>query len=217
MEIAPRPNEPAPASSRAPSDDERSRAIDGLQRAVGTGRLTLGEFTDRVDAVLAAGTSAEMAQVLKDLPTEQPVVGGSITPASFSVFGDVKLKGRWRLREHTRAMTLFGNVQLDLREAICSSAEVRIEGYTVFGNVCVIVPEGVEVELSGFTIFGARKLTLAAVPRSPQTPLVRVHGVSLFGDLKVRSLTPGEPASAWRRALSRRQRGKQPDALPPGH
>lgn len=213
MEISPDPRLPVLAAQDAPDDDERASAIDDLQRAVGAGRLTLGEFTDRVDAVLAAGTRAEMAEVLRDLPRDLPVVGMSQPHASFSVFGDVKVKGRWRLRERMRAVTVFGEVSLDLREATCGSPEVRIEGFTVFGNVKVIVPEGVEAELSGLTIFGDRRLELAPVPRSPQTPVVHVHGVSVFGDLKVRSLAPGEPASAWRRALKRRQ-GKPPGALP---
>lgn len=202
-----------------PTDDDRARSVDTLQHAVGAGRLTLGEFTDRVDAVLAAQTQDEMAEVLRDLPKE-PVVGSSVTPTGFSVFGDVKLRGRWRLRERVRAVTVFGDLQFDLREAVCSSAEVRIVGFTVFGDVEVIVPEGVEAELSGITIFGDRKLELAAVSRSPQTPLVLVRGTSVFGDLKVRSLAPGESASAWRRALHRWHGGhsqQPPSALPPGH
>lgn len=216
VEISPRPEEPAePAPHSAPDDDEREHAIDTLQRAVGAGRLTLGEFTDRVDAVLAAETHVDLAGLLRNLPQDSPVVGSTSSPASFSVFGDVHLQGRWRLRERLRSVTVFGALRLDLRQAVCSSAEVRIDGYTVFGDVEVLLPEGVEAELSGFTIFGDRRLELAPVPRSPQTPLVRVHGMSLFGDVTLRSLPPGESAAAWRRALHRRH-GEPPSALPPG-
>lgn len=205
VEILPQPPDPrAPESASlattVPTDEQRAASVDILQRAVGEGRLTLGEFTDRVDVVLAAPTYADMQAALADLPTELPVVG-SQAPASFSVFGDVKVAGRWRLREDNRAATVFGDVRFDLRDSVCSVAEVHIEGRTVFGDVVVIVPEGVEAEVSGFTVFGDRRLDLAPVPRQPHTPVVRVHGVTIFGDIRVRSLAPGESASAWRRAL----------------
>ncbi|MGI8691328.1 MAG: DUF1707 domain-containing protein [Geodermatophilaceae bacterium] len=197
---------------REPTDEQRAASVDILQRAVGEGRLTLGEFTDRLDVVLAAATVAGMDTALADLPTELPVVG-SAAPVSMSVFGDVRVSGRWRLREHNRGVTVFGDVRFDLRDSVCSEAEVHIEGRTVFGDVVVIVPAGVEAELSGFTVFGDRHLDLAPVPRQPHTPIVRVSGLTIFGDIRVRSLAPGESASSWRRALQH-WRHVPPPALP---
>lgn len=198
MEIQPR--EPS-LPDREPADEQRAAGVDVLQEAVGEGRLTLGEFIDRVDVVLAAATTAELHAALADLPRTLPVVGSSSPPASFSVFGDVRVSGRWRLRERNRGVTVFGDVRFDLRDSVCSEAEVSIEGRTVFGDVVVVVPEGVEVELTGFTIFGDRRLELAAVPRHPHTPLVRVNGVTLFGDIRVVSSAAGEGSSRWPRAL----------------
>lgn len=214
MDIKPRPGRPADPPDREPSDDLRSRSVEALQRAVGEGRLTLGEFTERVDVVLSAATTAELDAALADLPSELPVVG-SAAPPSFSVFGNVRLSGRWRLRELNRGITVFGDVRFDLRDSVCSEPEVRIEGRTVFGDVVVVLPEGVEAELAGFTIFGDRRLELAPVPRRPQTPIVRVHGLTIFGDIRVLSLAAGESTSAWRRALDRWRQGPPPPP-PPG-
>ena len=207
---------PVQRDDGVPTDDERERVVDALQSAVGTGRLTLAEFTDRVDVALAAGTRTQMRAALHGLPADPPTVGATASPPAFSVFGDVRVRGRWRLHARHRAITIFGDVRYDLRDSVCSEPEVRIEGRTVFGDVEVIVPEGVEADLTGFTIFGDRRIELAAVPRSPQTPVVRVHGMSLFGDLRVRSLAPGESGSAWRRMVDR-WRGAPPSAgqLPP--
>lgn len=184
-----------------PTDEQRAAGVEVLQRAVGEGRLTLGEFTDRVDVVLAATSTADMRAALADLSNDLSVVGASLTPTSFSVFGDIRFSGRWRLRERNQGVTVFGDVRFDLRDSVCSEAEVRIEGRTLFGDVVVVVPEGVEADLSGFTIFGDRRLDLAPVPRQPHTPVVRVHGLTIFGDIRVQSLAPGESASRWRRAL----------------
>lgn len=195
------PPQPVPPPAAEPDDARRSAAVDLLQAAVGEGRLTLGEFTERLDVVLAAPTVTELDLALADLPREQPVVGSVSAGAASSIFGDVVVRGRWRVRRENRAWTVFGDVRFDLRDSTCSEAEVLIEGRTVFGDVVVVVPEGVEVEVAGFTVFGDRRLDLAPVPRRPHTPLVRVHGLTLFGDIRVKSQRPGENAYRWRAAL----------------
>lgn len=50
------------------SDAEREHVGELLQRAVGQGMLSLGEFTERMDTVLAAKTRGDLNQVLVDLP-----------------------------------------------------------------------------------------------------------------------------------------------------
>ncbi|MBY6481071.1 DUF1707 domain-containing protein, partial [Rhodococcus sp. BP-266] len=51
------------------SDADRSRVVRALEREVGTGRLTLGEYSDRVAAAYGARTLGELAAVTRDLPT----------------------------------------------------------------------------------------------------------------------------------------------------
>ena len=55
------------------SDAERERFVAALQRHVADGRLTVEEFTDRVDKVLQARTLGELYELMSDLP-ELPVV-----------------------------------------------------------------------------------------------------------------------------------------------
>ncbi|MGY2063205.1 DUF1707 SHOCT-like domain-containing protein, partial [Nocardia gipuzkoensis] len=50
------------------SDIEREHVGALLQRAVGLGMLSLGEFTERMDTALAAKTRGELNAVLVDLP-----------------------------------------------------------------------------------------------------------------------------------------------------
>ncbi|MBY6413316.1 DUF1707 domain-containing protein [Rhodococcus sp. BP-252] len=54
------------------SDADRSRVVRALEREVGTGRLTLGEYSDRVAAAYGARTLGELAAVTRDLPTPPP-------------------------------------------------------------------------------------------------------------------------------------------------
>ncbi|NKR53601.1 DUF1707 domain-containing protein [Rhodococcus hoagii] len=53
------------------SDAEREHVGALLQRAVGQGMLSLGEFTERMDTALAAKTRGELNAVLVDLPGMQ--------------------------------------------------------------------------------------------------------------------------------------------------
>ena len=53
------------------SDAEREHVGQLLQRAVGQGMLSLGEFTERMDTALASKTRGELNSVLADLPGMQ--------------------------------------------------------------------------------------------------------------------------------------------------
>lgn len=56
------------------SDADRQRAVAELQRHTADGRLTLDEYTERVDRAFAARTTVELAALLRDLPTGPPPV-----------------------------------------------------------------------------------------------------------------------------------------------
>jgi hypothetical protein len=52
------------------SDEDRQRVVTALERHTAAGRLTLDEYTDRVDRALAARTHGDLARVTADLPGE---------------------------------------------------------------------------------------------------------------------------------------------------
>ncbi|WP_369131874.1 DUF1707 domain-containing protein [Modestobacter sp. I12A-02662] len=219
-EVPFRPGQPSDTPVLRVSDAEREVVVTRLQAAVGEGRIDLDEFSQRVDGAYAATTNAELQALLADLPapaSEIPAVGeivGERTPGSVvTVFGDVKLTATTGAPE--RASTVFGDVRIDLRGLRTSAEEVHLQLGTVFGDVEVIVSEGVAAEIEGWTVFGSRKTQLAAVPRLAGTPRVIVRGWTVFGDLKLRSLAPGESASRWRAVLDRLAARVAPEPPPP--
>ncbi|MCW0216283.1 MAG: DUF1707 domain-containing protein [Pseudonocardia sp.] len=174
-------------------DPQRQAAQQQLERAVGEGRLTLDEFTDRAGRVWSADSEAALTRTVADLPAR--IVGQS-TPARSTIIGligDISRRGRWSLRRRTTAVLLIGDVELDLRTATLAPGDeqdvqdVQVTTWSVIGDVALTVPEGVEVEIGGFTIIGDRKLDLAPVPRVQGTPVIRIRVFSLIGDVKVRS------------------------------
>jgi hypothetical protein len=193
--------DPGAAGVRA-SDADREALVARLQKALAEGRLDLDEFGQRAGAAYTAVTTAELAQLVADLPADPPaeIVGRRTAETVSSYFGDIKVSGP---TAPTRATTVFGDVRLDLRGLRTGTARLDLHLGTVFGDVEVIVAEGVDAQLEGRTVFGDRKVDLAPVPRVAGTPLVVVHARSVFGDLKLRSLAPGESASRWRQLVER--------------
>jgi len=196
------PEEPARPVVRA-SDAEREETVTRLQTAVGEGRIDLDEFGQRVDAAYAATTTDELDALLADLPGDRvEIVGEVVDPGPISsVFGDIKLAATAGVPR--KAATFFGDVRIDLRGLRTAEDTVYLQLGTFFGDIEVIVSEGVAAQLEGWTFFGSRKTDLAAVPRLPGTPRVVVRGWTFFGDLKLRSLAPGESASRWRAVMDR--------------
>jgi hypothetical protein len=192
------------------TDVQREQAADILQRACGEGRLTLEEFSARVGSVWAADTSTELETATAGLAAPLPVGISQPEEKITNVFGESKRQGRWRLRGGLRLTNVFGSCELDLREVAVgpeamSAHTITITGRNVFGEVKVIVPEGVEVEMTGSCVFGARTMDLAPVPRLSGTPLIRIDVNTLFGEITVRSRGPASESvlARWARGTFR--------------
>lgn len=197
----PGPGDPAAAGVRA-SDTDREALVARLQTALAEGRLDLDEFGQRAGAAYAAVTTAELAVLVADLPADPPaeIVGTRAPEVQTSVFGDIKVAGP---SVPLRVSTVFGDVRMDLRGLRTGADRLDLHLGTVFGDVDVVVAEGVDAQIEGRTIFGDRKVALAPVPRVSGTPRIVVHARTVFGDLKLRSLAPGESASRWRQVMDK--------------
>jgi len=174
------------------SDQERERAVDMLRDAAGEGRLTFEELTDRVEAALQATTRGELERLTDDLPDASVPAAAAAgrelaAPAHRStVFGDVRRSGTWTVPEHSSWKTCFGDVVLDLREAHVTAAVMNIEARTIFGDVQMLVPEGVAVDVLSKTVFGSVRQEAGEVAPAG-TPRVILVGGTVFGDVRVRA------------------------------
>lgn len=153
-------------------------------------------------------------QVVHDDGRGLPVIGGGgqgqVAPASGqglepagshslnAFFGDVKRTGHWVVPTKTSAFLMFGDMMLDLREAELQPGENRIEVFTLFGDLRVIVPPGLRVESHGSTMLGDTKVELGSSPTQPG-PYVSLYVSGGFGDVKIKAFEVGEkPPKRWR-------------------
>ncbi|GAA4937659.1 hypothetical protein GCM10025331_24190 [Actinoplanes utahensis] len=180
------------------SDDDRERVAELLQQACGDGRITLEEFSVRVGAAWAASTDVELARASEGL-APAPVVGSARTvDRVVTVLSERRRRGRWRLPSgRLSTFTLLGATTLDLRDVVTGEDVIEITGTCVLGEIKVVVPEGVEVELTGTSALSSEELRLAAVPRLPGTPIIRVRVHAWLSSVVVKSKPPGSGARSW--------------------
>jgi hypothetical protein len=187
------------------SDADREAVVTRLEGALSEGRISVDEFRQRTESAYAATSGTELEPLVADLPasgTPRVQIVGSRAPRRlFSVFGDVELAGRAPVPG--RVGTVLGNVRIDLRDLRTDAEVIELNLSTVLGDIDVVVSEGVDAELNGWTVLGNRTTELAPVPRLAGTPRVVVRAHAVLGDLKLRSLAPGESVSRWRALLDR--------------
>jgi hypothetical protein len=187
-----------PPAVRA-SDAERDATVGHLREAMAEGRLTLDDFSQRTDTALTALTREQLAEVVADLPAN-PGYGAAAFPAPWvvGVMGSEHRKGRWRVGHELHAVSVMGGCKIDLREAIIDSPVITIDVLAIMGTVEVIVPEGVQVDLAGTAIMGSKHLWLSDAPILHGAPVVRVTGLAVMGELKVRN-QPSLSERVWKR------------------
>jgi uncharacterized protein DUF1707/cell wall-active antibiotic response 4TMS protein YvqF len=165
------------------SDAERDATMNRLRQTAAEGRLTLEELTDRIEAAADAVTRADLVRLTSDLPATAAAAIAA-QPAGIRGVGDVKRAGPWTVPADNSLRTWFGNMKLELRQAQISAPETHIDARALFGNVDLLVPEGVEVDMQARTQVG--RTNLQANPGIPGAPRIVLTGGTFFGDIKVR-------------------------------
>ena len=185
-------------------DAEREQSTDLLSRAVVEGRLTLEEFSDRVERAQAARTRDELATLTRDLPAAPPALPGPPAPATSTEMVPVQQRhvafcsrlvrsGPWELAARSEFRSIFGTITLDLSQARLAGAEVELQIFNLFGTVTVIVPESVDVIVTGGGMFASQVIQPHTAPPVPGAPKLRINARGPGGTLYVR--TKSKPAS----------------------
>jgi hypothetical protein len=193
---------PPPRDLRA-SDADRERVVSVLTEAAADGRLTLGEHSERAERAYSARTLGDLAVLTADLavPAAQPIrLDGSRAVAG--IFASESRSGRWVVPENLMVSAVFGEVVLDLREAILQSPHVTIYATVLGGRLDLIVPDGVAVVLTGKSVLSRRAGDHPAAHR-PGMPVIEVRTLALGGRVRVVTPRRGRWFSGRRRGQNR--------------
>lgn len=183
---------PGPEAIRA-SDQEREEIVERLSTACAEGRLTLEELGARVGAAYGAVERGELVPLVSDLPVSSP---GQLPAAQekkersrwiVAVMGETKRRGHWRLGTRSKVVTVMGETELDLRQAVIEGSELEMTMFLCMGEQKVLVPEGVEVEVSGMVLMGGKRVDVRSARPRPGVPRLHIKVWGMMGEVKVRT------------------------------
>jgi uncharacterized protein DUF1707/cell wall-active antibiotic response 4TMS protein YvqF len=178
--------------------EHRDRVIDQLSSGFAVDRLEVDELERRIALAHAAETPAALDSLVTDLVP----VGASTTalvPAKHLrvVLGSIERFGPWAVPPHLAARVLWGNLELDLRDAQLSPGVTTIDVHVTMGNVELMVPPGVAVEVDAGAFLA--HVEDRTEPSATTTHVVRVTGRVALGNLEVTTLLRGETKRDARR------------------
>jgi hypothetical protein len=209
----PAPPRPAGASRLPPSDDERERAAAFLSARFADDMLSLDAFEERVAAVYRVSTIAELHALTADLAPAPPPSAESRAVRGAAIADSVPARDRRfailaNLEHHSMAVAprqlalsaVFGNVEIDLRDARFGAGTTEIHVHAVFGHIAVTLPAGTRVEQQASGILGSIECPPSPWSRARRdAPHVRLTGHALLGAVEVRY---AEPAALVDRGLA---------------
>lgn len=162
-----------------------------MNEAVGEGRLTLDEFTQRLNQVYATTTRGELQRITADLPAAGSA--NSALPAEtgkrrwkLAILGGSDYKGRWRVPAKIGFFALLGGSKIDLCEARLQNNEVEITLVSILGGSDVIVPQGIRVEVDSTNILGGDDVKIDESAEVANSPVVRIRACSILGGNDIR-------------------------------
>jgi len=195
-----------PTAGIRASDAERDATVERLSSATGDGRLTLEEFSQRMEQATSARTRAELDRLVADLPADAATAGTEVAgraPARpswhISPVGGLRVSGPWRMDRHVIVVSIVGGTRLDLSQAQLAAPEVTLTKVSLVGGVRVWVPAGIRVEVSGFSLIGGTRLYGGPEP-GPGAPTVHIRAFGLVGGVRVSRGGPPEASRADRRS-----------------
>lgn len=232
--------------SRVALREARETTIDQLSESFARDELSLDEFEQRVDQAYAAASPEEVQALLSDLTVKSvplrveaenelavaPEVAIVAQPAraelrrrverrvGMAIFGNVERRGRWTLAADSEALAVFGNIELDLREAVIPEDVTELHVRAIFGNIEIIVPPNISIDCHGLGIFGNFEGMERAPAVDDGTPVLRITGKAIFGNVEISTGVRGplgRALSAWKSDVEPSALPKRtPRGLPPG-
>jgi class 3 adenylate cyclase len=191
-----------PAELRA-SHADRDRVVEVLKAAAADGRLTSDDLDQRVEAALTARTVAELDPLVADLTARTRAEVPDLARIDCGA-GSARRDGSWVVPRRLEIHIGSGSVQLDFRQALIGTPELRIDVQVSSGSLKLITRPGIVVDADDVTVnSGSVRVAPAAGPDVPVELRVKVSGRVGSGSVSARPARRGRWRTLWRRLLGR--------------
>lgn len=193
-------------------DADRERAVEVLRRATVEGKLTMEEFTERTDTAMASRTRGQLARLTADLggssvaqswqapPPPLAPQAPVITSRISAVMGENQRFGRWRAEGRLEVKSIMGSCKIDLRSAEIVGPLLDIHVSCVMGEAKIFVPRGLDIRFEMKNVMGSCKDIRDNYDILPGSPVIRISGTCVMGNVEVLSRQPGM-LEEWKRKL----------------
>jgi hypothetical protein len=213
--------------------DRREQVIHRLSESYAEDIFDVDELERRLDLAHGAGSVAELDALVADLApatTSTALVLAGPTaiddpnrlPAKKLrvIMSSVERRGRWSVPRTMDLRVLWGNAELDFRDASIGPGVTTIHVRVFMGNFEVVLPPNLAIDVDVSSFAGSVTERHRVPPDAdPSRPVIRIIGTVRFGNLEITTRLPGETArDAYRREKREQRQLRKPDnkALPPG-
>lgn len=212
--------------------DRREQVITRLSEAYGEDVFDVDELERRLDLAHGARRITELDALLADLaPTTSTamVLAGptaiddpdrAATKKLRVIMSSARRRGRWSVPKALDLRVLWGNAELDFRDASLGPGVTTIHVRVFMGNFEVVLPPNLAIDVDVSSFAGSVTERHRVPPDAdPARPLIRIVGTVRFGNLEITTRLPGETArDAYKREKRERRQLRKANnkALPPG-
>jgi hypothetical protein len=193
---------------------DQETAIETLRERYARGGVPLEDFRRMMSHLMVTTDPIECQAILDELPPEPPQeralavrqrvssrTGQSQKAHRISAFfGEVDRGGvLWELGPETQVSATFGEAKIDVRMAKLVDGENILRLSALFGEIIVILPEGLPVVIEGSARFGEVSVpghSIAGITASDNFNLgnattgryLKIEAVATFGEVKILSV-----------------------------
>lgn len=196
--------------------DRREQVISRLSDGYARDLIDVDELERRLDLAHGAHSLAELDPLVADLGDPAPAASTALVRAGPTAIDDperadtrrlrvimsaIERRGRWTVPRSLDLRVLWGNTELDFREASLGPGITTIHVRVFMGNLEVVLPPGLAIEVD-VSSFASAVTERHRVPpdADPGRPQIRIVGSVRFGNLDITTRLPGESAhDAYRR------------------
>jgi Cell wall-active antibiotics response LiaF, C-terminal len=104
-----------------------------------------------------------------------------LPPTLTVLFGSLKRNGRFSVPPEMQLKAAFGELKLDLRDALFPEKHVLMVAESLCANVEVLLPEGVTVIDHGMSLMSSHKVSQTSEEHGP---VIHLDGWSVCSDVK---------------------------------
>jgi hypothetical protein len=189
-----------PSKGVVPVGAVRERVIQTLTDAFANDLISVAELEERLEKAYRATTADEAMALTAGLqqrtaPADMVAAAADLPGMTLrshrerflSVFSSQSRRGVWTVPREMDAVGVFSDTTIDLTHATLPKDIIDLHVNVVFANMTIVVPAGLRVvnKVGAFAANVESEPALDLAPMKPGSPVVRVTGNCVFGNLEI--------------------------------